>query len=104
MPSLSDVSGTTTSLGFSDRIRRSRWWTRGWTLQELLAPTEVVFFIQGDAEPDIPGLAEWRRVGTKTELSDRIASNTGIIIDILNDPKFLGAQASPRVCRGPQAG
>jgi len=25
-------------------FRRSRWFTRGWTLQELLAPTETVFF------------------------------------------------------------
>lgn len=25
-------------------LRNSRWFTRGWTLQELLAPKEVVFF------------------------------------------------------------
>ena len=25
---------------------KSRWWTRGWTLQELIAPVEVMFFAQ----------------------------------------------------------
>lgn len=66
-PSLSDVSGNTTSLGFSERFRRSRWWTRGWTLQELLAPTEVVFFRQGDAEPDDQTLFAWRHTGAKPD-------------------------------------
>jgi hypothetical protein len=25
-------------------LSKSRWFTRGWTLQELIAPTKVVFF------------------------------------------------------------
>jgi hypothetical protein len=28
----------------SDMLHRSRWFTRGWTLQELLAPTYVIFY------------------------------------------------------------
>jgi hypothetical protein len=47
---LSDVSvleveevGNTQSMWEAD-FRRSRWFTRGWTLQELLAPTNVEFF------------------------------------------------------------
>ncbi|KAI1458875.1 HET-domain-containing protein [Annulohypoxylon moriforme] len=34
------------------RLEKSRWFTRGWTLQELLAPSNVVFFDQ-----------EWRAIG-----------------------------------------
>ncbi|OAA53920.1 het domain containing protein [Niveomyces insectorum RCEF 264] len=45
----------------------SRWFTRGWTLQELLAPEVVVFFS-----------AEWLQLGTKEDNCDLVASITGI--------------------------
>jgi hypothetical protein len=48
-------------------FRRSRWFERGWTLQELLAPTTVVFYDE-----------EWREIGTKSSLSKAISSITGI--------------------------
>ncbi|KAF1922910.1 HET-domain-containing protein [Didymella exigua CBS 183.55] len=61
---LSDVS---TGKGKRDRMldkftwepsfRASRWFTRGWTLQELLAPSTVEFFSQ-----------EWVKLGDKTSL------------------------------------
>jgi hypothetical protein len=38
-------------------ISNSRWFTRGWTLQELIAPSEVIFFDK-----------EWKVLGTKTSL------------------------------------
>ncbi|UPX19766.1 uncharacterized protein EKO05_0010017 [Ascochyta rabiei] len=38
-------------------FRDSRWFTRGWTLQELLAPSTVEFFSQ-----------EWAKLGDKTSL------------------------------------
>src|ERR1700733_11285950 len=38
--------------GFDDSLPKSRWFTRGWTLQELLAPPSVVFYS-----------AEWTRIG-----------------------------------------
>jgi Heterokaryon incompatibility protein (HET) len=46
---LSDVSGHTSNAKFNQpswepAFRRSRWFTRGWTLQELIAPTSVEFF------------------------------------------------------------
>jgi hypothetical protein len=31
---------------FTDLLRKSRWFTRGWTLQELLAPRSICFFTQ----------------------------------------------------------
>jgi ankyrin repeat protein len=48
-------------------LPNSRWFTRGWTLQELIAPTEVVFYNE-----------EWERLGTRLELSKSIQDCTGI--------------------------
>lgn len=43
---LTDVSTTadTEHESWESALRKSRWFTRGWTLQELLAPREVEFF------------------------------------------------------------
>jgi hypothetical protein len=46
---------------------RSKWFTRGWTLQELLAPKTVVFFDQ-----------DWVDIGTKSSLAPLISAVTGI--------------------------
>jgi hypothetical protein len=40
---LSDVSSTESALASVD-FQKSRWFTRGWTLQELLAPPSVHLF------------------------------------------------------------
>lgn len=48
-------------------FRASRWFTRGWTLQELLAPTSVEFFS-----------GEGTRLGSKRSLEDCIFEITGI--------------------------
>ncbi|KAI1791125.1 heterokaryon incompatibility protein-domain-containing protein [Ganoderma leucocontextum] len=48
-------------------FRRSRWHTRGWTLQELIAPAVVVFFS-----------GEWREIGTKATLCGLLSQITGI--------------------------
>lgn len=48
-------------------FRMSRWFTRGWTLQELLAPRKVVFFG-----------ADWSFIGTRAELNEKISEATGI--------------------------
>jgi len=48
-------------------FRKSRWFTRGWTLQELLAPTLVEFFSR-----------EGKRVGDKRSLQQHIYETTGI--------------------------
>ncbi|KAL5117859.1 hypothetical protein ACEQ8H_004177 [Pleosporales sp. CAS-2024a] len=50
----------------------SKWFTRGWTLQELIAPREVVFY----------GRA-WDFKGTKTSLAAQITDITGIPDKIL---------------------
>ena len=52
-----------------DLFRKSKWFTRGWTLQELLAPPKLRFFSQ-----------DWKAIGTKEELAVQISSITGINI------------------------
>ncbi|KAF2422641.1 HET-domain-containing protein, partial [Tothia fuscella] len=48
-------------------IRRSKWFTRGWTLQELLAPASVEFFS-----------SDYRPLGDKTSLGQLINMITNI--------------------------
>jgi len=51
----------------SIHIMASKWFTRGWTLQELIAPVSVEFFAR-----------DWTPIGTKEELSDALSHITGI--------------------------
>ncbi|PIL35508.1 hypothetical protein GSI_02236 [Ganoderma sinense ZZ0214-1] len=54
------------------RIGESKWFTRGWTLQELIAPRTVIFLSH-----------DWQFLGTKASLSDVIEAATGISREIL---------------------
>jgi hypothetical protein len=49
------------------RFVNSRWFMRGWTLQELVAPSYVLFIDK-----------EWREIGSRDVLSDPIETATGI--------------------------
>ena len=49
------------------QFRKSDWFSRGRTLQELLAPSKVVFFSQ-----------HWEKIGDKTSLKRQIREITGI--------------------------
>lgn len=53
-------------------IHNSRWFTRGWTLQELIAPTSVEFFS-----------ADGYRLGDKASLTQTISQVTGIAMEVL---------------------
>jgi hypothetical protein len=71
---LSDVStnmkkadSIPTEVTWEAAFRSSRWFTRGWTLQELLAPNIVEFFSQ-----------EWEWLGDKILLTPLISKITGI--------------------------
>lgn len=55
------------SVSVDDLLCHSRWFTRGWTLQELLAPDEVIIYDR-----------EWRQIGTKTTLRPLLQQITGI--------------------------
>ncbi|KAL2128712.1 hypothetical protein VTI74DRAFT_8813 [Chaetomium olivicolor] len=56
-----------------DALPRCRWFTRGWTLQELLAPSKVQFYDR-----------EWTLRGTKANLTSALAAITGIMSPVLN--------------------
>jgi hypothetical protein len=76
---LSDVStkkrkagGLSTSFTWEPAFRSSRWFTRGWTLQELLAPGVVKFFSR-----------EWHRLGDRRSLKTQIHEVTSIPHNVL---------------------
>jgi hypothetical protein len=48
-------------------ITKSSWWSRGWTLQELLAPKTVIFYSKS-----------WEQLGTKGSFARQISQSTGI--------------------------
>jgi hypothetical protein len=61
-----------------NELRRCRWFTRGWTLQELIAPENVEFYDQG-----------WQWRGTKKSLQQELFDITGIDHEILEDSNLL---------------
>jgi hypothetical protein len=48
-------------------FENSKWFTRGWTLQELIAPKSVEFFSR-----------DWRKLGNKSSLEKYICKTTSI--------------------------
>ncbi|KAL5319100.1 hypothetical protein ACEPPN_014170 [Leptodophora sp. 'Broadleaf-Isolate-01'] len=77
---LFDVRLKTSDYEFS--FRDASWWSRGWTLQELIAPSEVAFFN-----------SSWHFLGTKESLRDEISEITGIDVKVLSgkDPELCSA-------------
>ncbi|KAK0746758.1 heterokaryon incompatibility protein-domain-containing protein [Schizothecium vesticola] len=79
-----DKSGTPK---VTESFRRSKWFTRGWTLQELLAPRDVVFFSRN-----------WQRLGTKLELQVPLSEITFMPIDYLvNKTELRAASVAQRM-------
>lgn len=64
---LSDVNHSPWINKNSDYFAKSEWFTRGWTLQELIAPRWVDFLDHG-----------WNEIGTKSSLAKQIETITGI--------------------------
>ncbi|TBU54321.1 heterokaryon incompatibility protein-domain-containing protein [Dichomitus squalens] len=60
------------------RFRQSAWFTRGWTLQELIAPSMVVFLSKN-----------WRRIGTKHTLAAVIEDVTSVDRQVLRGQRPL---------------
>jgi hypothetical protein len=67
---LVDVS--TSLQSWEPAFRQSRWFTRGWTLQELLAPPSVEFFC-----------SKGKRLGDKRSLERQLHEITGIAVQAL---------------------
>ncbi|QIX02555.1 hypothetical protein AMS68_008072 [Peltaster fructicola] len=60
----------------------AEWFTRGWTLQELLAPEYTTFFDQ-----------DWEKIGNRDTLTVKISRATGIPVYILRDPGLIPRQS-----------
>ncbi|KAH9848492.1 heterokaryon incompatibility protein-domain-containing protein, partial [Lenzites betulinus] len=69
---LADVSATDNPHAPASRFRWSVWFTRGWTLQELVVRWRIVFLSK-----------EWQMIGTKASLANVIRDITGIDRDVL---------------------
>jgi len=74
---LVDVSDATdTSEG--SPFAASQWWKRGWTLQELLAPSKLKFFT-----------SDWKVIGHREHLGTMIAGITGIRPEVFEERSDL---------------
>ncbi|RPD70450.1 HET-domain-containing protein [Lentinus tigrinus ALCF2SS1-7] len=69
---LEDVSSACVLDAPDSDFRRSRYHTRGWTLQELIAPQLVIFFSR-----------EWQQLGVKSELGGLLEEVTGVSRKVL---------------------
>lgn len=72
---LEDVPWDTDLDAVESEFAKSRWFTRGWTLQELLAPKKLIFFSR-----------EWTQLEDRATLAMRIGEIAGI------DERFLTDQ------------
>ena len=67
-----DQNNQTSQFSWESAFRASKWFTRGWTLQELLAPASVEFFSR-----------EGKRLGDKKSLERQVHEITGIAVEAL---------------------
>jgi hypothetical protein len=82
---LCDVSSCAEDPDFEAQVRSSGWFTRGWTLQELIAPKHVDFYNE-----------TWTSIGTRKTLQETISDITGIDADYLNHARPLNAASIAR--------
>ncbi|KAF2625002.1 hypothetical protein BU25DRAFT_493297 [Macroventuria anomochaeta] len=67
-------------------LQKSRWFTRGWTLQELLAPSVVEFFSK-----------EGTKLGDKLSLAKEVREVTGIPCSALQGKPLSGFSVNERI-------
>ncbi|TBU52816.1 heterokaryon incompatibility protein-domain-containing protein [Dichomitus squalens] len=75
---LADVPSGDDPRAAESTFRKSRWFTRGWTLQELIAPSAVIFLSD-----------DWNVIGTKLTLISPLEEITGIPAEALLHTKSL---------------
>lgn len=78
LPDLTRFPGSEDEGELQASIEHCRWFTRSWTLQELIAPMHINFYNQ-----------DWEFCFTKAMASKVLAHITGIDVDILNHKKDL---------------
>jgi hypothetical protein len=62
------------------KLPHCRWFTRGWTLQELIAPGSIVFFDRA-----------WQPRGTKADMVDSLSEITSVNVEVLRHETSLSA-------------
>ena len=75
---LHDVDDEDDPGAVNSQFCRSRWFKRGWTLQELIAPHNVLFLSKN-----------WQMIGTKHRLGATVSHITGIDIAVLRQERML---------------
>jgi hypothetical protein len=78
----------------SDTFSQSRWFTRGWTLQELLAPEKIAFFARDWSflAEKVPELIS--NTVAQTAFVKKLASITGIAIEALDGPGWINSYST----------
>jgi hypothetical protein len=64
-------------ISWTQAFRQSRWFTRGWTLQELLAPANVEFFSE-----------EGKQLGSRISLEREVCEITKIPVEVLRGQRL----------------
>lgn len=77
---LADLPPARLSDAFEDDLRQCRWFARGFTLQELIAPSQIDFFDR-----------EWSLRTTKRDSVELLSDITGIDIEILGHGRPLSS-------------
>ena len=70
------------SASLDTALKSCRWFTRGWTLQELIAPEDIHFFDQ-----------DWNNRGSKRDLVEVLSRITGINASVLRHQQRLSSVA-----------
>ncbi|TID14281.1 HET-domain-containing protein [Venturia nashicola] len=78
---LSDLEAELHDVPWQERLGDSRWFSRGWTLQELIAPQELIFYAK-----------DWVVLGSKAEFCAELARITKIDQGTLSDPSKTALQ------------
>lgn len=77
---LSDLPPAHLGRSFEDDLKKCRWFTRGFTLQELIAPAQIDFFDR-----------EWNLRTTKRDSVELLFDITGVDVEILRHEKPLSS-------------
>ncbi len=84
---LADVPSNCELAAPGSAFRRSRWHTRGWTLQELIAPSRLLFVSK-----------DWKVVGDKSQLSVLLEEVTGVWSKVLtHEVHYTAASIAQRM-------
>ncbi|THU79679.1 HET-domain-containing protein, partial [Dendrothele bispora CBS 962.96] len=61
-----------------EELKKSRWFKRGWTLQELIAPRYMIFLDKN-----------WNKIGTRYSMRKVVSEVTSIPVDIFEEPGMI---------------